>query len=195
MTQPTDFSALIGSRICHDLISPIGAINNGLELLQMSGDVTPSPEMALISESVRSASARVRFLRIAFGHAGDQMVSPSEVTSILKDIHEAGRLQVTWIPSEPETRRHVRMGFLAMMCVENAMPYGGVIDASARMIEGRADKFNLAPELWDALTGASPLPELSPAQVQFGLLRQWAEEDGRAIHLAQDANRLTLRFD
>ena len=57
-----NLAALIGSRICHDLISPIGAINNGLELLGMS-DAREGPELELISESVGNASARIRFFR------------------------------------------------------------------------------------------------------------------------------------
>ncbi|MEP3017383.1 MAG: histidine phosphotransferase, partial [Tateyamaria sp.] len=54
-----NLGALIGSRICHDLISPIGAINNGLELLGMSNE-REGPELDLISESVGNASARIR---------------------------------------------------------------------------------------------------------------------------------------
>ena len=66
-----NLASLIGSRICHDLISPIGAICNGLELMQLDGRPI-SPEMTLISESVNHANARIRFLRVAFGMAGDQ---------------------------------------------------------------------------------------------------------------------------
>lgn len=53
-----NLAALIGSRICHDLISPIGAINNGLELLGMSGNRMEGPEIDLIGQSVQNASAR-----------------------------------------------------------------------------------------------------------------------------------------
>ena len=67
-----DLAALISSRICHDLISPIGAINNGLELLGMSGQSLDTPEMSLINESVQNASARIRFFRIAYGAASEQ---------------------------------------------------------------------------------------------------------------------------
>ena len=67
MTQDAiELNDLIGSRICHDLISPLGAIGNGVELLTMSG-MTEVPEMTLISESVENANARIRFFRIAFG--------------------------------------------------------------------------------------------------------------------------------
>ena len=65
-----NLAALVGSRICHDLISPIGAINNGLELLGMSGDMS-GPELELISDSVANANARIRFFRIAFGAAAN----------------------------------------------------------------------------------------------------------------------------
>jgi histidine phosphotransferase ChpT len=69
-----DLAALVSSRICHDLLSLIGAINNGLELLNMSGASPIGPEMQLICDSVKSASARIRFFRIAFGAASDDPV-------------------------------------------------------------------------------------------------------------------------
>ena len=78
-----DLAALIGSRICHDLISPIGAINNGLELVAMSGDVM-SQEMELIAQSVENASARIRFFRVAFGSAGGQLIDRAESVSMRK---------------------------------------------------------------------------------------------------------------
>jgi len=87
MTDRPDLNALVGSRICHDLISPIGAIGNGVELLQMES-AAQGPELALISESVTNANARIRFFRIAFGAAGrDQRIGRSEVAGILADLY------------------------------------------------------------------------------------------------------------
>ncbi len=57
----SNLATLIGSRICHDLISPIGAIHNGLELLELSGGMSQTPEMQLIVESCANARARVTF--------------------------------------------------------------------------------------------------------------------------------------
>ena len=75
MQDKPDLAALIASRICHDLISPLGAIGNGVELLAMEPGGT-RPEMALISESVANANARIRFFRICFGQASsDQRIS------------------------------------------------------------------------------------------------------------------------
>ena len=66
MSNSPDLAALLGSRICHDLISPIGAIGNGVELMLMDG-AGRAPEVALISESVDAANARIRFFRVAYG--------------------------------------------------------------------------------------------------------------------------------
>ena len=63
-----ELAALLCSRVCHDIISPVGAINNGLELLDEGG--ADEDAMRLIRTSARNASARLQFARIAFGAAG-----------------------------------------------------------------------------------------------------------------------------
>ncbi|RWL92157.1 MAG: histidine phosphotransferase, partial [Mesorhizobium sp.] len=63
-----DLAALLCSRVCHDIISPVGAINNGLELLDEGG--ADEDAMKLIRQSAKNASARLQFARIAFGAAG-----------------------------------------------------------------------------------------------------------------------------
>ena len=78
-TDDLDLTALVGNRICHDLINPIGAIGNGVELLAMA-DGSPSAELALISQSVDSAKARIAMFRVAFGAASDtRQMGASEI--------------------------------------------------------------------------------------------------------------------
>jgi hypothetical protein len=91
----TDLGAKVASRICHDLSNPLGAIANGLELLLMTG-LEPSPEMSLLQDSVASASARIRWFRLAFGPAGPQRVGRAEVTDILGAISRGTRLSYDW---------------------------------------------------------------------------------------------------
>ena len=90
-----ELASLVAARLCHDLVSPLGAIGNGVELLEMSGDfpgISKSPELALITESVRSARARVRFFRTAFGHAPVVVLDPlapgAAQVGILDPAHE-----------------------------------------------------------------------------------------------------------
>lgn len=197
MGQDITFAALIGSRICHDLISPIGAINNGIELMEMSM-ATPTAEMALISESVANASARIRFFRIAFGAGSAQLVGRPEVISILKDVYAGGRLTVAWGPLDAQARRLVRMSFLALLCLETALPYGGRIevreDAGEIELSAQADKFKIDEGLWALLDGTPRAEDLRPAHVQFGLLPLIAADEGRTLRHSVSALGITVRF-
>lgn len=194
-----DLPALIGSRICHDLISPIGAINNGLELLTMGGGgAMTGPELDLIGQSVGSASARIRFFRIAFGAAGTQSMGAAEVTSILRDLFAETRFDVQWQIATPQARENVRLLFLALMCVETALHHGGQIalreEDGQFALQASADKVAIDPELWELLSDPSKAPKLQPAQVQFALLPLLAGESGRSITVTAEETLLTLQF-
>lgn len=193
-----DLATLIGSRICHDLISPIGAINNGLELLSMAPETPTGPEMDLIGESVGNASARIRFFRIAFGAAGTQMVGRAEITSILRDLYQGGRLNIIWSPDQPQPRAAVRLAFLAILCLETAMPYGGRVEVSEDDSDwnliGTADKLNIDTALWGLLVKQQSEAVLQPAHVQFALLPTIAGDDSRRIKSVSDDTTITIRF-
>lgn len=180
-----DLTALLGSRICHDLISPLGAIGNGVELLMMSG-TAPGPEMALISESVSNANARIRFFRVAFGAAGaDQRLGRPEIVSILSDLTRGSRLQIDWLAEGDPPRAEAKLVFLALQCLESALPWGGriTVDKAGRnwRLAAEAQKLRAEPELWQGLSGAALPPGLAAAQVHFALLPQEAARQNRRI--------------
>ncbi|HSF63354.1 MAG TPA: histidine phosphotransferase family protein [Paracoccaceae bacterium] len=185
MSEKPDLTALIGSRICHDLISPIGAIGNGVELLMMEG-ATKGPEIALISESVANANARIRFFRVAFGAAtADQRISGSEVRSILSDITRGGRITIEWQAPADLDRREVKLAFLALQCLETAMPWGGRITAdrgeSRWTLTGRATRTRIEADLWEVLAQPSAAHDILPAQVHFLLLADDCARWGRRL--------------
>ncbi|WP_240310341.1 histidine phosphotransferase family protein [Pseudosulfitobacter sp. DSM 107133] len=188
---------MIGSRICHDLISPIGAINNGLELLEMTGS-NDGPEIQLISESVGNATARIRFFRIAYGAAGDQEMGRAEIVSVLRDLMGTGRLTVAWGPMDEQPRDAVRMAFLAIQCLETAMPYGGRIEVTCERerwtVHGRGEKLNVDSALWEGLESAIVPQEIQPAHVQFALLPAVVADAGRKLSVVGQGTDMTLRF-
>ncbi|NOD91515.1 histidine phosphotransferase [Ruegeria sp. HKCCD4884] len=192
-----NLAELIGSRICHDLISPIGAITNGLELLDMVGAVQ-GPEMELISGSVGSAGARIRFFRVAFGSASDQPLGRAEITELLNDVERAGRVRVNWNLTEPVPRNQVKLAFLALMCCESAMPLGGTVDVTSQganwIVTGSADKLNVDSDLWKHVVTERFPNKLTPAQVQFALLPETAKTMGRRVAAETTATRVSLRF-
>ena len=193
-----NLAALIGSRICHDLISPIGAITNGLELMQMSGAAL-TPELALVSDSVENANARIRFFRVAYGMASEQqMMGRAEIVSILKAMAQGARVSFHWGPLEDLPRVEVRLAFLALQCLETAMPYGGRISLTREgglwAISGSADKLRQTPDLWEALETPGTGIEVSPSEVQFALLPILLQEAGRRTSLRITEHDILLRY-
>lgn len=192
-----NLAELIGSRICHDLISPIGAITNGLELLEMVGAVQ-GPEMELISGSVGSAGARIRFFRVAFGSASDQPLGRAEVSELLKDVERAGRVRVNWNETRPVPRNQVKLAFLALMCCESAMPFGGEVTINQSgenwTVTGSADKLNVETDLWKNLPKGRFANKVTPAQVQFALLPETATSIGRRVSAETTSTRVVIRF-
>lgn len=192
-----NLAALLGSRICHDLISPIGAINNGLELLDMAGSIE-GPEIGLIQDSVSNAEARIRFFRLAYGAPGNQDVSQSEMVSVLRDLNDGSRLQMTWEPGEAQPRADVRLSLLAAQCLETALPYGGQVNIRAHngawAVSGAAKRMSVDPILWANLTNPDATANLTPAVVQFALLPIAASEVGRSLQVDLQPNKIEIRF-
>jgi histidine phosphotransferase ChpT len=192
-----DTSSLLGSRVCHDLISPLGAISNGLELLAMSG-MGDSPELKLIDESIQSANARVRFFRVAFGgSSGSQIMARAEILSLLDGIYAGGRLMVRWDSPTDPTRTEVKLGFLSIMCAEAALPLGGEVtiasDRGNWQVQAYGPKIKFEPELWSALN--TPISEGIPSsKVQFLLLGEAFTQIGRSAQVGHSDSAVSLRY-
>ncbi|MFC3616565.1 histidine phosphotransferase family protein [Lutimaribacter marinistellae] len=192
-----NLAALIGSRICHDLISPVGAITNGLELLEMAGAVQGA-EMELISDSVGNAGARLRFFRIAYGLAGAEQVGPAEIAALFADLNRGSRVQTRWDIDGAQPRCDVKLAFLALQCCETAMPFGGT--ASVRVEDGRltvngtAQKLKIDPDLWQGLSAPGGAARITPALVQFALLPREAAAADRRVRVETGDGTLTIRL-
>lgn len=198
MTGRPDLTALIGSRICHDLISPIGAIGNGVELLMMEGGAR-GPEVALIAESVANANARIRFFRVAFGAAGqDHRIARGEVAAILSDLHAGSRMAVDWQSPSDLARREVKLAFLALMCCETAMPFGGRVQVErgeARWsVRGVASRMKIDADLWEVLSNPASPREITPSEVHFALLSDEIARQDRRLSVELQAGEVRIGF-
>jgi histidine phosphotransferase ChpT len=192
-----ELSSLLASRICHDLISPLGAIGNGVELLVMSG-VAAGPELSLISESVANANARIRFFRIAFGAAAPgQMVGRGEIVDILTTMTRSGRLTLSWQADGEVERREVKLAFLCLQCLESALPWGGRITVARRderwTLTADSTKLRELDRLWAAFDAGAEHEELGAGDIQFVLAPLWAQTIGRRLTRAADTGRLTIQ--
>lgn len=90
---------LIASRICHDLVSPVGAVNNGVELMQELGDDAGGEAVKLISDSAQNASIRLKVFRLSYGAAGtDKNVGFKEIRDVFADLLKSGRITAEFEP-------------------------------------------------------------------------------------------------
>ncbi len=197
-TRDNKLASLVGSRICHDLISPVGAINNGLELLTLT-DAPQGEELALVTASAMHAEARTRFMRIAYGNVSDHDLPASEVRSILDGVAASmPRFDLHWTIEGPTPRWAVRLAFLALQCVESAMPLGGAIsvarDNETWVVTGIASRTEIDPDLWNRLIAECADTDVAAAHVEFVLLPIAARDYDRTLNTTLDAGKATIRF-
>ena len=190
---------LIGSRICHDLISPLGAIGNGVELLTLSG-ASAAPEIALISESIENANARIRFFRVAFGSAptGSQ-ISERELRGILRDMYRGSRLKIDWHIDSDLPRGEAKLAFLCLQCLESALPWGGQIRATrtedgAWSLTATGDRLKVDDPLWTLAADTWGGAEIQPSEVHFALVNTTAKSLKRPVQVEHDPERIALSF-
>ena len=173
----TDLAGLIAARICHDVISPVGAIANGLELLALSGDTT-GPEFDLTRDSARHAEARLRFFRLAFGAVQTGEMAAEACDALLQDMAHGARFTASCQIDGAQPKSEVKSVCLAVLCLETALAFGGhivVTKAPTRRwsVVGDAARLREDPPLWEHLTsGTQAEAAMTPALVHFALLRQ-----------------------
>jgi histidine phosphotransferase ChpT len=90
---------LIASRICHDLVSPVGAISNGVELMEELGEDAGEEAVKLIADSAHQASIRLKAFRLSYGAAGtDKNIGFKDIREAFTDLLKAGRIQTEFEP-------------------------------------------------------------------------------------------------
>ncbi|MGN6410339.1 MAG: histidine phosphotransferase ChpT [Nitrobacter sp.] len=126
-----ELAALLCSRVCHDLISPVGAIVNGLEVL----DDNPKPDdrefaLDLIRKSAKTASARLQFCRLAFGAAGSAgaQIDLGDAQAMAKGHFEDGKITIAWnLPRLLLPKNRVKLLLNLLVIAQQMIPRGGVL--------------------------------------------------------------------
>ncbi|MFC6788885.1 histidine phosphotransferase ChpT [Methylobacterium komagatae] len=129
-----DLAALLCSRVCHDVISPVGAIVNGLEVLEDDQDESMREfALELIGKSARQASARLKFARIAFGAAGSAgaSIDLADAESVAKGMFADEKTKLEWrAPQALFPKNKVKLILNLVMVTTSAIPRGGLIDVT-----------------------------------------------------------------
>ena len=129
--EPLDLAALLCSRVCHDVISPVGAIVNGLEVLDEEKDPeTRTFAMDLVKKSAAMASAKLQFCRLAFGAAGSAgaSIDTGDAESVTRGLLGNDKLRLEWsVPRALMPKNKVKLILNLCLIAAAAVPRGGTI--------------------------------------------------------------------
>ena len=192
-----ELAALLCSRVCHDLISPVGAIVNGLEVL----DDNPKAEdrdfaLDLIRKSARTASARLQFCRLAFGAAGSSgaQIDLGDAQTMARGHLEDGKTSITWnLPRLLLPKNRVKLLLNMLVIAQQTIPRGGTLTVDS-LGQGETMGFRvtanglnarLPQNIADLLSSGQP-PAVDAHSVQPYYTRLLAQACGLSVRLASE---------
>lgn len=200
-----ELASLLCSRLCHDLLSPVGALTNGLELLADEKD----PEMRkrcfeLLEQSARVSADKLKFFRLAFGAAGGfgEMVTIAEPRALVDAlVGNNERITVNWALAgqalpKPAVKTLLNLSLIAI----EALVRGGTLDIGAEMREGATEivvraagpRIAFDNEIGRALEGKLPASALSSRTAPAAMLYQLAESVGGGLQFALTDEALVM---
>jgi histidine phosphotransferase ChpT len=199
---------LLASRICHDLISPVGAVNNGVEFLQEMGADAGDEAIDLIAYSAHQASAKLQAFRMAYGAGGrDPNIKPENVhTTFGELIGKDSRVSQDWDPHAKLSYDEIPLGLCkvlmgTMMLAIEVLPRGGVVKVlpgadNETIVTAEGQDASPRPNMASALGRSLPTSELDPRLVHAYALSMIAAQYGFAIGMsAQDSGKVTFSIN
>jgi histidine phosphotransferase ChpT len=126
-----EFAALLVSRLCHDLVSPVGAVMNGLEVLEDERDPELRADaLKLVESSAAQAAARLKFARLAFGAAGSAAAALdlNEIGRVIEGLLKGGKAELVWQAASVNWPKDwAKLLMNAALLVADSLPRGGQV--------------------------------------------------------------------
>ncbi len=196
-----DLAALLCSRLCHDLISPVGAIVNGVEVLDEDKDEeTRTFALDLIRKSAGQASARLQFCRLAFGAAGSAraQIETGDAEKAARGLFEDDKLKITWnLPRELKPKNEVKLLLNMMLVAAGSVPRGGTVSVDPNAggpgfrITASGPNARVTPATAELLVG-SPTQPVDAHGIQPFYTGILARECGLAVSAAAEGETVIV---
>lgn len=201
-------AALLCSRLCHDLIGPIGAVSNGVELLYEENDPAVRDQaLDLMAMSAGEATRRIEYYRVAFGAAAGRGadVEVNDMRRIAEALFERGRVRLEWPePSDAVKRLTIEGGKLALnliLLAAGALPRGGTVlvelqeseDSLAMVVSATGERAGLDEDILAALRPHAEGSQIEPHTAQPYLTARLVERLGGSVEVAAAAGRVDVR--
>jgi histidine phosphotransferase ChpT len=199
-----DLAALLCSRVCHDAISPVGAIVNGLEMLDSEQDEEMrAVAMDLIKKSAISASARLQFCRLAFGASGSLSASidTGDAEKVARGLFDNDRTVMHWNAQRRfASKNSVKLLLNLCLIAVGAVPRGGVItvdladegDPASIRVEARGVNARLSHSAAEILSGAAAPEAIDGHTIQPYYATLLARECNTTLTASTSAETVTL---
>ena len=205
MPETVDLAALLCSRLCHDMLSPVGALSNGIELLRDERD----PEMRercmeLLEQSARISADKLKFFRLAYGAAGGfgDVVPTEEPRALVQGlVGDNGRIALHWAVGAPQLPKPAVKVLLNLAAIGiDALPRGGQLDVGAEVRDGATEiavraagaKIAFDNSIGMALDGSLDLEDLSGRTAPAHMIRLIAERSGGGLQYALSEEALVM---
>jgi histidine phosphotransferase ChpT len=193
-----EFASLLCSRLCHDLLSPVGALNNGIELLADETDPQMRQQcLDLLSDSARTTANKLKFFRLAFGAAGgfDDQVDAREAQIAIEGLFSTNkRIELGWMVAEPTlSKAAIKVLLNLVMIAGDTLVRGGRLDVGAEVHLGRTeiavratgDRLILDDTIRATLSGNTAPADLAPRVAAAWMAHSIAQQAGGNIQVSE----------
>jgi histidine phosphotransferase ChpT len=191
-----DLAALLCSRVCHDVISPVGAIANGLELMDdpETDAELKATALDMVRSSAKTATAKLKFCRIAFGAAGSAgaLIDLTEAGEVARAFVGEEKVKLDWqAPRENRPKQEVKLLLNMLLMALAGIPRGGVVTVSAdganMVVRAKGERAKINEAMAAALDGSADLTSLDARLVQPYYARILATAAGLSINMVMEA--------
>jgi histidine phosphotransferase ChpT len=202
--DPMDLAALLSSRVCHDVISPVGAIVNGLEVLEEERDAEMRGHaLALIKSSAAEASARLQFCRLAFGAAGSKgaAIDTGDAEHVTRQLLADDRTKFEWsVPRVLMSKNKVKLLLNLCLIADAAIPRGGVISVASTgqdddvsfTIDAKGTNARIAAAIPALLAGTPEDDAVDARAIQAYYAGLVAEASGLSVEISVASEHVTI---
>ena len=196
-----DLAALLCSRVCHDIISPVGAIANGLELMD---DPEVDAEMKataldMVRSSAKAATAKLKFCRIAFGASGSAgaQIDMGEAGEMAKAFVGDEKIKLDWqAPRENRPKAEVKLVLNMLMLAMAGIPRGGLVTVTVEgrnfAVSAKGERAKVPQAMADVLTGAAAIDTLDARMVQPYYAKLLAQSAGLQLGMSLEPDDVVL---
>ncbi len=197
-----DLASLLCSRLCHDLMSPVGALNNGLELLADEQDADMRERcMELLAESAKTTANKLKFFRLAFGAGGGfgEKIDTGEAKAALEGLLSSGKVELGWMSAQEKLSKGATKLLLNLALIAgDSLVRGGRLDVGVEseggteiVIRAEGPRIALDPAIRDTLLGRTGAA-VEPRSAGAWLAQSLAAEAGRTIQLSQPSDEVLV---